>query len=64
MWLGGAMMLLLTRVDTDTIQLVRWCKIDNILKDLLKMAKSLSMVVMEHMVLHGDYKLIPRSHKG
>ena len=59
---GGAMALLMARVNTDTIRLVgRWCS-DVMLRCLHTTAQTFTEGLTSRMVQHGDYALIPPAH--
>ena len=59
---GGAMVLLLAQVDTDTIHLVSQWKINTMICYLHMTAKSVTQGMSVHMVQHGTYALIPPAH--
>ena len=59
---GGAMALLMARVDTDTIRLVGRWRSDIMLSYLHTTAKTFTEGLALHMVQHGDYALIPPAH--
>ena len=59
---GGAMALIMARVDTTTIRLVgRWCS-DVMLRYLHTTVKTFVEGLASRMVQHGDYALIPPAH--
>ena len=59
---GGAMALLMARVDTDRIRLVgRWCS-NAMLLCLHTTAQTFAEGLAARMVQHGDYVLIPPAH--
>ena len=60
---GGAMDLLMARVDTDMIRLVgRWLS-NVMLRYLHTTAKKFTEGLESRMVQHGDYALIPPAHR-
>ena len=59
---GGAMALLMARVDTDTIRLVSRCRSNVILRYLHTTAQTFTEGLALCMVQHGDYELIPPAH--
>ena len=59
---GGAMYLLMERVDTYTIRLVgRWCS-NIVLRYLHTTEQTFKEGLAECMVQQGDYALIPPAH--
>ena len=60
---GGAMALLMARVDTDTICLMGMWRSDIMLRYLHTTAQTLTEELAARMVHHGDYALIPPAHR-
>ena len=60
---GGAMALLMARVDTDTIRLVGRWRSDDMLRSLHTSAQTFTEGLTTRMVQHGDYALIPPAHR-
>ena len=61
---GGAMALLTSCVDTDTIRLVGMWRSDTMLRYLHTSSQTLTAGLAAHMVQHGNYALIPPTHGG
>ena len=59
---GGAMALLRTCVDTNTIRLMGRWRSDDMLRYLHTTAKTFTEGITSRMVQHGDYALIPPAH--
>ena len=59
---GGAMALLMARVDTDKIRLVGRWRSNAILRYLHRTAQTVTEGLTAYMVQHGDYALIPPAH--
>ena len=59
---GGAMALLMARVDTDTVRLVGRWRSNVMLRYLHTTAKTFMEGPAPRMVQHGDYALIPPAH--
>ena len=59
---GGAMALLMSRVDTDTIRLVGRWRSDVMLRCLHTTTKTFTEGLASRMVQHGDYALTPPAH--
>ena len=59
---GGAMALLMARVDTDTIRLVGRWRSDVMLRYIHTTAKTFAEGLALRMVQYGDYALIPPAH--
>ena len=62
MWAGGAISLLMTRVNTDTISCVGRWRSAAMLCYLHTTAETFTEGIAARMVQHGDYALIPPSH--
>ena len=61
---GGAMELLLTILKTDTIRLVGMWRSNIILSQLHTTVHTFTSDLAAQMVQHGDYALIPSTHRG
>ena len=61
---GGAMDLLMARVEPDTIRLVGRWRSDTMLRYLHTTAKSFNKILSDKMFKHGTYAIIPSSHTG
>ena len=59
---GGAMDLLIVRVDTYTIRLVGKWRSNAMLRYLHTTAQTFTEGLVVRMVQHGDYALIPPTH--
>ena len=60
--MGGDVVLLLARLDMDTIRLLGRCRRDTMLRYLQTNANSLNQCMSVHMVQYGMYALIPPAH--
>ena len=60
---GGAMALLMAHVDTDTIRLVGKWRSDAMLCYLHMTAQTFTEGLVARIVQHGDYALIPPTHR-
>ena len=61
---GGAMALIMVRVETDTIHLVGRWRINAMLRFLHIKSQELTVALAARMVQYGDYALIPPAHGG
>ena len=60
---GGAIALIMARVNTDTTRLVDRCCINPMLRYLHTTVQTFTEGLVERMVQHGDFALIPPDHR-